>query len=605
MKLVEQSDLQQAVKIKGLNSQPVSALLMNTLKINKVNEVYANNLGKSGVDFVDGVLKELGIHFQINEADLKRIPEKGPFITISNHPFGGIDGLILISLLGKLRPDFKIMGNFLLQRIEPIHENIVPVNPFETHKQVKSSTGGIKQAIKHLLNNGALGIFPAGEVSTFDERIIQDRQWSNSILKFIKKTQVPVIPIYFHGNNSALFHFLGMVNPLFRTAKLPSELFNKKKKSINIRIGSPISIETQDEFTDIAQYGRFLRSKTYALGSSLEVKKFYHNIPLRLGKPDKIIDPIPVDVMQAEIEAIKPNSFVFESGDFQVYCASATHIPYILNEIGRLREITFREVGEGTNKNIDLDEFDLYYQHLFIWDNLCKQIVGAYRLGKGQEIIKNYGKKGFYVQTLFSMKKELLPVLEKTIELGRSFVTKEYQKKPAPLFLLWKGILYVLLKNPEYRYLIGPVSISNSYSKLSKSLMIDFIKSNYFHHLYAPLVKPKKQFKVKYKKVDSNLMLDSTKGDLQKLDRIIEEIEPTHYKLPVLLKKYLKQNARILAFNVDPRFNNSLDGLMMLDLLEVPFNTIQSLSKELNDYTITERFYSKLLAEEYDVVPQL
>jgi putative hemolysin len=257
-----------------------------------------------------------------------------------------------------------------------------------------------------------------------------------------------------------------------------------------------------------------------------------------------------------------------------------TVIPNILKEIGRLREITFREVGEGTNKTIDLDRYDIYYNHLFIWDNVAKMIVGAYRIGKGDEIFYSYGKKGFYVNELFKMKSQIYPVLRRGLELGRSWVRKEYQQKPLPLFLLWKGILKYLLDNPQYQYLYGPVSISNYFSQFSKSLIVNFIYQNHFDSDMAQMVKPRKKFKVDFSQIDADILTASSKS-LKNLDALISEIETTHIKVPVLLRQYMALNAKIICFNIDPKFSDCLDGFLVLNLENVPEDMIDKLGKNL------------------------
>jgi hypothetical protein len=267
-----------------------------------------------------------------------------------------------------------------------------------------------------------------------------------------------------------------------------------------------------------------------------------------------------------------------------------------MNEIGRLREITFREVGEGTNQQMDIDEYDLYYNQLFIWDDENRKIVGAYRVGLGKEILNIYGIRGFYVQSLFRMNRKLFPVLRQSLELGRSFIITEYQKKPLPLFLLWKGILYFLIKNPEYRYLIGPVSISNRFSNFSKALIIKFIKEYYYDHKLSGYVRPRKGFIVTDHNIDTDILIEES-SDLNKFDNIIKDIETAQKNMPVLLKKYLKQNGRIIGFNIDPKFNNALDGLLILDLFDVPPETIAALSREVKDESILERFASADLGQ--------
>ncbi|HEY1009454.1 MAG TPA: GNAT family N-acyltransferase, partial [Daejeonella sp.] len=234
--------------------------------------------------------------------------------------------------------------------------------------------------------------------------------------------------------------------------------------------------------------------------------------------------------------------------------------------------------GEGTNNATDLDEYDIYYNHLFIWDAETKMIVGAYRIGKGDEIFYSMGKRGFYIAELFKIKDQFYPVLRQSLELGRSWIRKEYQLKPLPLFLLWKGILKYLMENPHYRYLIGPVSISNNFSRFSKSLIVDYISTNHFDHELAQYVKPRKEFKIDFSKIDKDLLLEP--GDsLKDLDGLISEIETTHMKVPVLLRQYLALNAKIICFNIDPKFSDSLDGFLVVDLEKIPAEMLEKIGK--------------------------
>lgn len=593
MKLLTSNELAKAVNLNIPGGNLIAGALMQLFRYNKLNKVYSSVIEKNPLEMVTSILDQLEIRYCVSEDDLKNIPESGSFITVSNHPYGGIDALLLVKILYERRPDLKVMANFLLKRIEPIKDIILPVNPFETHKQVSSSFAGIKEGLTHLKEGNCVGIFPAGEVSTYqqDSNVIVDREWNVSALKFIKKAEVPVVPIYFHGTNSRWFHILGKIHPLLRTARLPSELFNKKNKPIIIRIGKPIPVKDQANFKDIARYGRYLRAKTYSLGSSLEVRKFYFKFfNPRTTRVEPVVNPIPDKVLTDEFNRIRSDFELFTTKNYAVICAPTHAIPNIFNEIGRLREVTFRMVGEGTGKSIDVDEYDLYYHHLVIWDTDDNKIVGAYRIGKGKEIINLYGVKGFYINSLFRMKKGFTPVLSDSLELGRSFITADYQRKPLPLFLLWKGIMYFLLKNAEYRYLIGPVSISNDMSKLSKSLIVHFVRTNFYNSEMARFITPRKDFILKPDKVvDREIIVDNSEMDINKLERNLRDIEPG-YRLPVLLKKYIELNASIIGFNIDPKFNNCLDGLIVLDLYEVPPDFIRALSKEFNDSSVLERF---------------
>lgn len=554
-------------------------LLMEVMKINDVNKLYSQFHDLEGMDFVDGILNSLGIKIEIDEKELNNIPKDGAFIAIANHPYGGVEGLILLKILCAQRPDVKLMANFLLKKIPNLSDYFIAVNPFENVKNA-SSISGLKTTLEQLQQGNPIGIFPAGEVSAYNSKTqkVMDKQWSPVVGKIISKAGVPVLPVYFHGNNGLLFNLLGFIHPTLRTARLPYELFNKKGYTIKMRIGKPIPFEDIKKLSSQNQVIPYLRARTYALGSGIEVKKFFNSKLFSIkSKPEEIIPETYADLISKEISSIK-DKLIMSEKNYDVYISGAASIPNIVNEIGRLREITFREVGEGTNKKIDLDEYDLYYNHLFIWDREALKIVGAYRIGKGDEIYFRYGINGFYISNLFKIKKGFKPILKSGLELGRSFVRKEYQQKALPLFLLWRGLLMFVLKNPEYRYMFGPVSISNDFSLLSKTLMIEFIKQNCYDHSLEKYVLPKKKFYADLPEIDSEVLLNN-KDNIKSLDSLISEIELNHNKVPVLLRQYIQLNAKIIGFNVDPKFNDSIDGFLVLDIKNVPEDTLKMLSK--------------------------
>ena len=604
MDLITAGSIGKALGTENPSFDKLNNYLLKTLKLNQINQLYSNHYDESGIEFIEKILTDLNITLDISEEELKRIPKDGSFITVSNHPFGAIDGLILIYLISKKRGDFKAMANFLLEMVEPLSNYIIPVNPFENKKKIRNNVEGIRKGINYLKEGHPIGIFPAGEVSSIQNfKNISDKSWNHSIIKFIKKSDVPVLPVYFHGANSISFHILGLINPNFRTAKLPSELLNKRNKTITVRIGNVIDVNQQQSFTTTKDYGRFLRAKTYALGTKLDVNKFFkYNQPyLKLQK--KIIAPIDKTLLLKDIYSLPEEAKLFTWGDYEIYHAPTEKLPNMISEIGRVREHTFRGVEEGSGKPLDVDSFDVYYDQLFIWDSSKNELVGGYRIGMGKKIVEAYGKKGFYLNSLFKFNKKLLPTLSESIELGRSFVAPQYQKKAFPLFCLWKGILQVLITKPEYRYLIGPVTISNAYSKLSKSLIIDFIQSNHYDHKVSQFIKPRKKFKVKYKSPDYELFLQPSTS-INILDKIIEDIEIGKFKVPILFKKYLQQNARIIGFNRDPKFNNALDGLMMLDVSNIPTKTLKNLSSSQEDFNfISDRFYGQY-HNSFNRVPQ-
>jgi len=437
--------------------------------------------------------------------------------------------------------------------------------------------------MSHVREGHGLALFPAGEVSTYQSEsgLIADMEWQEQILREVRMAEVPVIPVYFHGTNSRWYHILGRIHPLLSTAKLGSELFNKRHKIIRVRIGRSLSVSEQAGFGDIARFGRYLRARTYSLGSSLEAKPFFSGfMPRRNRRQEPVAPPSDRATLAAEINNIRRTYQLFTVSNFVVLFAPTRAIPNLIREIGRMREVTFRAVGEGTNRATDLDEYDFYYHHLVIWDEAAGVLVGAYRIGKGREIMSQYGVKGFYINSLFRIRKSFEPVLAESLELGRSFIVQEYQKKAMPLFLLWKGLLSVLLQNAGYRYLIGPVSISNEFSAFSKSLIVEFVRNNFFDREMAMHIRPRKKFSPQIdKRIDSEIIISSAERDISKVEKVVSDVD-NGYRIPVLLKKYLEVNARIIGFNVDPDFNNCLDGLIMLDVYNLPAGFVSSLSRE-------------------------
>lgn len=584
MSLVHPDEFAKALSLQKLGLKSLAIPLMKLLKVYRLNKIYQKFSHYKALEFLDACLDELMVSYDIPVNDFKNIPTSGPVVFIANHPYGGLDGLLLIRLIAGVRPDFKVMANYILKNVKPLEDYILPVDPFERKDSTSKSLAGIKSSLEVLAKGGSLAIFPAGEVSSFhtNTKRITDKAWNPMIGKLISRSGAKVVPVYFSGCNSLLFNLLGMIHPRLRTARLPSELLNKKKFALKIRIGKPIPAVDIAEFNDNTQLMRYLRAKTYTLATSLEVKKNYFTIPLRAkAKPETIIDPVDQSLLEQEIDTIREDDLLLEFQDFELYLSESTDIPNILREIGRLRELTFREIGEGTNRAIDIDEYDLYYHHLFIWAKTKKCIVGAYRIGKGHDLYNKFGVKGFYISTLFNIHRKMHPILKQSVELGRSFIIKEYQQKVFVLLLLWRGILTFIRKNPEYRYLIGPVSISNHFLKISKALLVHYIKQNYYDHELAKYVAAKKEFKVKLSNIDVEILLKHDKAIFMKtIDDIISELEPEGFKTPVLLKKYLKQNGKIIGFNIDPKFNNALDGFIIMDIQDTPEETLQMLEKQ-------------------------
>ena len=597
MSLISKNDLVSAAGLGkwGLLKYPIVSAVMRLAKINKVNDLYDTIKDLEGQEFFDKLLEELNVKYLAFQEDLAKIPKTGPFILVSNHPLGALDGVIMCKILTEIRPDFKVMGNFLLTKIKPMEPYVISVNPFEKRKEAYSSMSGMREALKHLSEGGCLGIFPAGEVSNKNNEYneILDKEWQEPALKLIKKAQVPVVPMYFHAKNSKLFYNVSKIHPDLQTLLLPSEMVNKREKPIKIRIGRPVTPKILNEYETPKELGEFLRKKVYMMKSYFEDRKsvaeFLKVKNLNISPKEEvvvqnIIDETPLAEILADRENLrkKEGKMLFSNGDYEVYFTKFDEIPAMMREIGRQRELTFRAVGEGTNLPFDLDEYDKHYHHLILWDNAAQKIAGAYRMALGSEVMKNYGIKGFYTNSLFDFDQELQPFFKKVIEMGRAYISLEYQQKPLPLFLLWRGIVHVCLRNPEHKFLMGGVSISNRFSDFSKSLMIEFMRSHYFDPVVAQYVHPKNDYKVYLSERDKSLFFEGLDDDLNKFDKLIDDFEP-EMRLPVLIKKYIKQNAKVVAFNVDPNFNDAIDGLMYIRISDLPEGTIKPVLEEMSE----------------------
>lgn len=274
---------------------------------------------------------------------------------------------------------------------------------------------------------------------------------------------------------------------------------------------------------------------------------------------------IPSPLLKAEVEALPADQHLVTSGHFSVHCARAGQFPWCLQEIGRLRELTFRAAGEGTGKASDIDLFDACYLHLFVWDARAEAIVGAYRMALADEIVARYGKRGLYTQSLFRYGDRVLQALNPAIELGRSFVREEYQRSFAPLMLLWRGIGQFIVQHPRYAMLFGAVSISNNYEPASRRLIVDYLSANNIEENLARHVKPRRPFRNRKAAACDDAEIAAL-NDIEDVSRMVRQIERDSKGVPILLKQYLKLGGRLLAFSADKKFNDALDGLIMVDL---------------------------------------
>ncbi len=560
--------------------------LLSIDRINHHHDLLHQKLfsGISDQSVFETVLDVLDVRFACDADEMGQIPANGPLVVIANHPFGGVEGVIMGAMLSRIRTDVRIMGNYLLKKIAGFGDRIFAVNPFE-NRQTRDNFQGLKQCLSWVKNGGALVVFPAGEVASWHSKDgqVSDPDWSPHVAALIRITQATALPVYFPGQNSALFSMAGMVSPRLRTMLLPRELENKTSRTFPMYIGRPIPWMHLRRHADDAAIIDYLRVNTEILKLRASRRgSAFAGLGLSGGSSRRIeplINPIPGPVLKQEIDLLPEAQLLVKQGGLCVYIARSAQIPNLLREIGRLRELTFRQVHEGTGRSVDLDDFDIHYHHLFLWNHDTSELVGGYRLGMVDRILRDFGRKGLYTNTLFRFKPEFLRFLTPAIEFGRSFIRSEYQKKFNSLILIWRGIGEFISRNPQYKILFGPVSISRDYHNVSKDLMVRFLTKTQMHARLSPYVTPRRPYRTSRFRLLKSAAVESAFRDIEDVSFLISEIEKDGKGVPVLLKHYLKLNGKLLSFSVDEGFSGVVDGLLMVDLRDTDTRLLRRLIK--------------------------
>ena len=521
----------------------------------------------SPVELAREVIAGLGVSVDVDDDELSSVPAKGPCIVVSNHPHGMLDGLIIMDLLGRVRPDFRVMANHFLARFTQLQPIFFQINPFGGREAIRHNISTARAAANWLDDGKMLMVFPGGEVSSLDRQDwrVSDPKWDQGVARFAEKSGAPVVPIHIGGRNSDLFQLSGLLHPNLRTALLVREMMNKRGTTVNVRVSREVAAKTIASLEGRDQVTRYLRTKTYLLKEKTPQSIGLGPISNR-ASPEEIAAPGDAETFEKEIDALPDTQKLLTSNALEVYFASADQIPEVLQEIGRLRELSFRAVGEGTGRSSDIDLYDSYYDHLFIWDREEMNIVGGYRLGQTDKILDKFGLKGLYVHSLFKFSPKLSGDLRHALELGRSFIRPEYQRSYSSLLLLWKGIGRYLIQHPQYRVLFGPLSISNDYNPVSQEILVKFLRGQNTEVRRTSHIKPRRPFRAKTELQSELIDLDST--DLNIISDLLSTVESDDKGVPVLLRQYLKFGGHILGFNIDPDFNNAIDCLLWCDLTQ-------------------------------------
>jgi len=540
------------------------------LPIRRLDRLYASALARAetGGNVFDGLLREMNVEYTVREADLKNVPLEGPCVVFANHPFGMLDGIMMAALLLRLRPDVKMLANQLLGCMDELAPYCVLVDNMMGEGHENANRKGIREALDWVKAGHLLIVFPAGEVASWSRhhRRVLDPQWNRNMARIARMTHAKSIPAFISGANSVGFHLAGMINPRLRTLFLPHELINKYGRRMEIRFGAPVESETLKAIHDDEKAIDLLRWNSSLLAlrdriTSPRTRFFQGN-----WHPKHAVAP-PEDpaVLLHELQSLPPGSLLETVGNMSVYALGSRQAPRVVREIGRLRELTFRASGEGTGRARDLDRFDAYYTHLVLWNNERREIAGGYRICNVQHVLHRYGMRGLYTATLFRFQPSFFAKVGPAIELGRSFVSLDYQRQYAPLLVLWKGIGSYIVSHPETPILFGAVSISADYSLASREVLTSFLGAHTVDAELLKMLRPKHPPRAAAENVQENEIF-SRVFSIDDLSDWISMFESDGKGVPVLVKHYMKLGGKFLGFNVDAKFSNVLDGLLMVDL---------------------------------------
>lgn len=574
-----------------LLTAPVEDMLERVLGLRQLDRLYRQLPVSSNIDeFLHNSLDLLGIRHELIRGSLDTVPQKGGTIVVCNHPFGGVEGMLLAALLRRHRTDVRIMANHYLCHVPELCNLFIPVDPFGGSTATRRNLGPLRDAVRWVRQGGLLVVFPAGEVShlSLGAGFITDPPWSGTIGRLIRMTRAAVTPFCIDGSNSRLFQLAGLIHPRLRTLMLPRELINKRNSVVGIRIGSTIAAGKLPEEGRDSELIEYLRFRAYLLrdnsGEDGQASERTSSRRRTASARPLACARTPAELAR-DIAALPDEQLLLEQGSTRVYFGYARQLGCVMPEIGRLRELTFRAVGEGTGKALDTDAYDEHYVQLFAWDTACQQIIGAYRLGMVDDIIARFGRKGLYTWSLFDYQTDFLHQIAPAIELGRSFIRPEWQRNYASLLLLWKGIGQYIVRHPHYRVLFGPVSISDKYSYLSLQAMIGYLEEHNFPRNLAQQIRPRRKLRHSHGGRMGDIVLPRP-ASFDGLCDMVALIEEEKRGVPVLLKQYLKLGGQVLGFNVDRDFGYCVDALLLVDLPATP-------GKVLN------RYMGNVAAKEY------
>jgi putative hemolysin len=534
-------------------TRPTLALLRQLLREQELNAFLLQHHDLQGLEFLTKLLEYFNLSYSVVEGEKDNIPAEGRVVIVANHPLGGLDGIALLSLVRGVRPDVRIVANDVLMQFGPLQQMLLPID-----NMGKGCTRASIAAINEsLARDEAVIVFPSGEVSRPGPSGIRDRPWRGGFLRFAERAEAPVLPVHIGGRNSALFYGLSMLYKPLSTILLVREMFRRQTMTLHMRIGELIPWQ-EIAALDLPREEKIRRINRQVYSVSKKC------IPLfRTAKPTAPAEPR--SVLRRELH--RADCLGQTRDGKQIFLYNCGHDSPVMREIGRLREVAFRRVREGSGKRRDLDQFDAYYRHLVLWDDSELQIVGAYRIGEAARIVGTRGCEGLYTHSLFAYSDAMHRYFPRALELGRSFVQPSYWGMRS-LDYLWYGIGAYLRRHPDIRYLFGPVSISDGYPHAARNLLVHFYR-HYFGD-EGRLALARDRYVIAEAERTRLHELFGGAGYEQGFRILKEQLGLMGLAVPTLYKQYTEVcepgGARFLDFGVDAQFSNCIDGLVLVDL---------------------------------------
>jgi len=551
--------------------------LRRFLKIDEVNQLESDvtRLG-TPESFFRTTLDLLGCRYELSEADLLRIPAKGPVVVVSNHPLGGLDGIILGDLLQRRRGDVKLMANYLLKGVRYAGHHMIFVDPFAKETPAARNVAPLRESLRHLKGGGLLGVFPGNQVSHYRRETseVSDPDWVPHIAALIRRSGATVVPLYIDAKNSWLFERIGLVHPLLRTLLLTREFMRRgnSREPVRVSVGAAISSGRLKRFETDEEMIRFLRMSAYMLKNRPVAERREGGgggTAVESVKIRPLAQRLPAEDLERDIAALPESGRLISQGEFEVFMGRYEELPHVMQEIGRGREESFRFVGGGTGEALDLAEADQIYHHLFVWSRRDRAVVGAYRLGLADEIIEKYGPHGLVSSGLFEFKPSFVARLNPGLELGRSYVLPEYQRSYSSLLLLWGGILAFIARNPRYRMLFGSVGVSQGeeYCSASRTLIVDYMRREHGWPEVAVDLESRSPFSGMVFDPMEKEDVDRMVKDVDDVSALVSGLERDGKGVPILIKHYIRMNAKLIDFGVWKDHSNAVVGFLLADLV--------------------------------------